>query len=280
MKNHVTTVVVAVSMAVASMSLSAKACAGEVLDRVLAAQTLTVAVGSDWGALSHLNDQHELDGDDVEVAKGIADYLGVKIKFVTPGWDIIEAGQWGGRWDMAMGQMTPTNDRAKKFAFPAMYFYEGEVAVVHKDSKATKPSDLEGKIVGVRAGTLGDLYANHKLTPAWIGAKPIQYQFTAGQVKAYPSANSLTLDDLRLGDGVRLDGVITEGTTAAAAVKSGYPLKVIGDPLFYAPGAVTIERGDKEFNDKVAAAVKKMKDDGTLAKLSVKWFGGDFSVDK
>ncbi|TIW10769.1 MAG: transporter substrate-binding domain-containing protein, partial [Mesorhizobium sp.] len=184
---------------------------------------------------------------DVDVAKGIADFLGVKIKFVTPGWDIIEAGQWQGRWDMAMGQMTPTTERAKKFDFPAMYFYDAEVAVVHKDSKATKPSDLDGKTIGVRSGTLGEMYANHQLSPDWIGAKPIQYQFTPGQVKTYPSANSLTLDDLRLGDGVRLDGVVSEGTTAAEAIKAGYPLRVLGEPLFYAPGAVTIERGDQEF---------------------------------
>ena len=84
--------VAAALLAVASEVSSGQANAGEVLDRVLAAKALTVAVGTDWGAISHLNEKHELVGYDVDIAKGIAKFLGVEVKFVTPGWDIITAG--------------------------------------------------------------------------------------------------------------------------------------------------------------------------------------------
>lgn len=53
---------------------------------------------------------------------------------MTPGWDVIAAGGWNGRWDIAMGQMTPLKVGADKFAFPAVYFYGRVVAVVHEDS--------------------------------------------------------------------------------------------------------------------------------------------------
>lgn len=272
-------VATAASLAVATLVSSVQANAGTVLDNVLKSKTLTVAVGTDWGAMSHLDEKHELVGYDVDVAKGIAKSLGVDAKFVTPGWDIIIGGKWQGRWDMAMGGITPTTAREAVFDFPAFYYYEDDVVVVHKDSKATKLADLDGKTVGTLSPSILEDYANHKFKPEWKGAKPINYQFKPGAVKGYTSSN-VSYDDLRLGDGVRLDGVITNKLSVNNAIKAGYPIKVLGDPLFSSPGAITVGKGDKEFNDKIAASVKEMKDDGTLSKLSVKWFGEDIITGK
>ncbi|WP_192178222.1 transporter substrate-binding domain-containing protein [Mesorhizobium amorphae] len=276
MKKLFTTIAVAASLAVA---FTAKANAGAILDHVLATKTLTAAVGTDWGKASFLNDKHELDGCDVEIAKAIAKYLGVEAKFVTPAWDLITAGKWEGRWDMAMGQMTPTKARAEKLSFPGIYYYSRAVAVVHKNSKATKLSDLDGKVVGVVASTTQELYANQDLRPDWIGAQPIQYQFKPGHVKLY-QGSSLILQDLRLGDGVRLDAILFDEYSALSAIKSGYPLKVLDEILYSEAGSISTLHGDKEFDGKIAAAIKSMKDDGTLSKLSIKWYGVDYTVEK
>ncbi|MES0158122.1 transporter substrate-binding domain-containing protein [Mesorhizobium sp. M0018] len=278
MNRLITMIAAAASLAVASGGSPSRANAGEVLDRVLATKSLTVAVGPDWGALSHLNDKHELDGSDIDLAKAIAKSLGVEVKFVTTNWDMIAAGKWQGRWDMGMGQMTPTKERAKIFEF-VIYSYIPEVAIVHKDSKATKLSDLDGKVIGVGSGDVAESYAKHNFTPGWVNAKPVKYQFTPGELKTY-QADSLLYDDLRLGDGVRLDAVLNSDNSARNAIKAGYPIKILDEPLFSGPAAISILHGDKEFLDKVAAAVKTMRDDGTLAKQSVKWFGADYSVDK
>ncbi|MER9408212.1 transporter substrate-binding domain-containing protein [Mesorhizobium caraganae] len=269
--------IAAASIAITSVAFCTSAYAGEVLQRVLDTKTLKVAVGTDWGTISSLNTNHELEGYDIDVANGIAKYLGVKAEFVTPGWDLIVAGQWVGRWDIGMGQMTPTTERAEKLDFSENYYYGHEVAVVPTDSKAKESSDLNGGIVGVTTGTLEEQYANQTLTPNWIGAKPIEFKFKAGAVKAYSSAN-VAFDDLRLGDGIRLNAVVTDGESSAKAIKSGYPLRVL-DTLFSAPGAISMMKGDKEFQDKISAAIQTMKDDGTLSKISIKWYGTDNSVE-
>lgn len=263
---------------VASVASSGQANAGEVLDRVIATKTLTVAVGTDWGPISHLDENHELVGFDVEIAKQIAKFLGVEAKFVTPSWDIIAAGRWEGRWDIGMGQMVPDKAGAEKFDFPAVYIYGWAVAVVHKDSKAAKLSDLDGKVIGVAPNSQSESYANQTLTPDWAGAKPIQYHFKPSEVKTYESDN-VAFEDLRLGDGVRLDGVVADNTMARDAIKSGYPLKVLGS-LFSYPGAIATLHGDKEFDDKIAAAIQGMRDDGTLSQLAMKWYGVDRTVEK
>lgn len=92
--------------------------AGEVLDRVLEAKLLKVATDANWAPQSFVNENNEMDGFDVDVGKEIGKRLGVEVEFVTPGWDIITAGNWQGRWDMHVGSMTPTAERAKSSTSP------------------------------------------------------------------------------------------------------------------------------------------------------------------
>ncbi|MGJ7037063.1 polar amino acid transport system substrate-binding protein [Shinella sp. BE166] len=265
---------------VASLSLSlatVPAQAGAVLDRVLAAKTLKVATDANWAPQSFVNDKNEMDGFDIDVAKEIGKHLGVSVEFVTPGWDIITAGKWQGRWDMHVGSMTPTKARAEIFDFPAVYYYTPAAVAVHKDSKAEKLSDLEGKVVGVTATSTFEAYANQDLTLDAAGAPPFTYEFKAGEVKSY--ANSTTaFDDLRLGDGTRLDAVVSTLPSILDAEKAGYPIKQLGKPVFFEPLAVAVEHGDKELSEKIAEAVDAIRADGTLSKLSVKWYGVDYTV--
>ena len=268
---------VAASLAVTMGAMPANA--GTVLDRVMAAKTLKVATDANWAPQSFMNDKNELDGFDVDVAKNVGRRLGVNVEFVTPGWDIITAGKWAGRWDVDVGSMTPSKERAKIFDFPAVYYYTPAVVAVHKDSKATKVSDLDGKVVGTTATSTFEAYAKQDLTLDAAGAPPFKYEFKPKEVRSY--ANSTTaFDDLRLGDGTRLDAVVSSLPSVHDAIKAGYPIKQLGEPVFYEPLAIAIEHGDKEFNEKIADAIKDMKADGTLSKLSVKWYGIDYTVVK
>lgn len=275
MKRPLTITAFAAALAVSLATVPAQA--GEVLDRVLAAKNLKVATDASWAPQSFMNDKNEMDGFDVDIAKEIGKHLGVSVEFVTPGWDIITAGNWQGRWDMHVGSMTPTKKRAEIFDFPAVYYYTPAAVAVHKDSKAEKLADLNGKVIGATATSTFDAYANHDLTLDAAGAPSFTYEFKAGEVKSY--ANSTTaFDDLRLGDGARLDAVVSSLPSILDAEKAGYPIKQLGKPVFFEPLAVAIEHGDKELGEKIAEAVEAMKADGTLSKLSVKWYGVDYTV--
>jgi polar amino acid transport system substrate-binding protein len=108
------------------------------------------------------------------------------------------------------------------------------------------------------------------------GAPPFEYQIADPNVRTYDT-DLLALDDLRLGDGVRLDGAISALPTILDAIDNGYPLKVVGDPLFLEPLSVAIDKGDPEFAAKLADIVEAMHDDGTLSELSLKWYGADLT---
>ncbi|MCF6322085.1 MAG: transporter substrate-binding domain-containing protein, partial [Rhizobiaceae bacterium] len=248
----------------------ATAQAGPVLEKVMKAGEITVATDANWAPQSFINDKNELDGFDVDVAKGIAERMGVKIKFVTPAWDIITAGNWVGRWDMHVGSMTPTKKRGEIFTFPGIYYYTPAAVAVHNDSKATSMKDLDGKVVAATTTSTYELYLKKDLTIDAEGVPAFEYQINPGTLRSLDNVNT-ALDDLRLGDGVRLDAVVGSLPSFMEAKKNGYPIKILGDPVFYEPLSVAIENGDDELAKKISEAVEAMKADGTLSKLSVKW---------
>ncbi len=249
--------------------------AGEALDRVMAAGTLKVATDANWAPQSFINDDNKMDGFDVDVAREIAKRLGVEVEFVTPSWDIITAGKWNGRWDLSVGSMTPTLSRAKVLAFPGVYYFTPASIAVHKDSPFQTIADLNGKAVGAGTATTFELYLQHDLQIDAEGVPPFEYQLTV-ENKSYKDSTA-AMDDLRLGDGVRLNGMIGSLPAILSAIEANYPLRVLGDPVFYEPLALAIDRGDAEFNDKLAGMLAEMKADGTLSALSEKWYGIDYS---
>jgi polar amino acid transport system substrate-binding protein len=261
----------------AALALSTSmAFAGEALDRVMSAGVLKVATDANWAPQSFLNDDNKMDGFDVDVAKEVAKRLGVEVEFVTPTWDIITAGNWQGRWDLSVGSMTPTKSRAEVLSFPGVYYYTPASVAVHKDSPYKEISELSGKAVGGSTASTFELYLQHDLTIDAEGVPTFEYQITPGEIKSYKDGTA-AMDDLRLGDGVRIHGMVGSLPAILSGIESNYPLRVLGDPVFYEPLALAIDRGDAEFNDKLAGIVGDMKSDGTLSALSVKWYGIDYS---
>ena len=253
--------------------------AGAVLDSIMAKKSIMVATDANWPPQSFINDKNEMDGFDVDVAREIAKRMGVAIEFITPSWDIITAGNWNRRWDMHVGSMTPTKKRAEKLAFPAVYYYTPAAVGVHKSSKISTVAGLSGKKVGTGTGTTFELYLQGDLSIDAAGAPAFKYQISNPTIKSYETS-TIALDDLRLGDGVRLDGVVSSLPVFLEAIENGYPIKVVGQPIFYEPLSVTIDLGDHELNSKLEKIITAMRKDGTLSKISVKWYGVDYATTK
>ena len=260
-----------------AMLLGGTAWAGEVLDRVTSSGVLKVSTDPAYPPQSFQKEDGTYDGFDIEVAKEIAKRLNAEVEWVTPAWEIITAGRWGGRWDISVGSMTPTAKRAEVLDFPAVYYYTPASFYVHQDSSVQSVDELNGKQIGVCGGCTYENYLNKDLVIDAEGAPPFEYLVTAGEVRTYETDTNV-FDELRLGDGVRLDAGLTALPTVQEAIESGYPLRVVGDPVFFEPLSVAIDKGDPEFAAKLNEIVEAMRADGTLSALSVKWYGVDIST--
>jgi polar amino acid transport system substrate-binding protein len=220
----------------------------------------------------------ELEGFDIDVAAGIAKGLGVEACFVTPDWTLITAGNWAGRWDISVGSMTITPERAKALFFAQPYNTTPAALFVNKNNKTyTQASDLSGKKIGVCGGCTYENYLNGSLV---IPGETINFVIKNATTKSYDT-DSTALEDLSLGDGARLDAVLTAQPTGQEAIKNGKPLKQLGDPLYFEYLAPAVDRNSAldatSFISKVSEIVAGLHKDGTLLQLSQKYYGADLT---
>lgn len=248
-----------------------------VLEDVKAKGVLVVSTDANYAPQSFLNEKGELDGFDIDVAKEVAKRLGVGVEFVTPDWDLIVSGKWGGRWDVSIGSMTITKERSAVVDFSIPYYYTPAQFAIHNKNKGIKTIDgLVGKTVGVGAGTTYDSYLDPGQSLTIGGGEKI-VRVTGINGKPY-STDMEAVQDLALGDGVRLDGVLTSGFVVQEAMKKGVPITPLGNPVYYEPLAAASDKarpGSSQFVQKISEVFESMHKDGTLTRLSEKWYGFD-----
>ena len=171
--------------AVAAILMGPAAFAGETLDRVDSSKVLKVATNAGWPPQSYLDDSNQLVGFDIDVANEIAKRLGVVAEFDTPEWGVMTGGRWGGRWDVAVGSITPTKPRSEVLDFAGIYYFTPYVFAVNSDSTVADPKELNGKKIGVETGTTSEEYINRNLIIDAPGVAPVEYWLEPGEVKTY-----------------------------------------------------------------------------------------------
>ncbi len=221
----------------------------------------------------------ELSGFDIDVSKEIAKRLGVEVCFVTPAWDLITAGSWADRWDISVGSMTVTPERMVNLYFSQPYYTTPAAFFVHADNTTfTQPSDLSGKKVGACSGCTYDFFLAGTLQ---IPGETMNYVVQDVQFTGYDTDTS-ALQDLALGDGVRLDGVLTAQPTGAGVISDGLPLKQLGDPVYFEYLSAALDKKSSKdsipLGQEVSKILQEMHADGTLLKLSQQYYGLDLTT--
>jgi polar amino acid transport system substrate-binding protein len=260
--------VAVLSIALFSISMSAKA--GDVYDYILLDNEILVATDANWAPFSYIDDDGVMQGFDVDVAREIAKRMGVEVRFITPAWDVITAGNWNMRWDLSVGSMTPTASRSEVLNFPATYYYTPASFAVHEDSTLTVPQ-LSGKTICTTAASTWEMYLQGDLD--MLNAPAFTYDVTPGTITSLVDG-AACLDDVRLGAGVRNDGMMDSLPMILAAIDAGYPIKVLGDPGFYEPLSLATDKGndDPELDAELARIITQMQKDYTLSLLSIQHF--------
>ena len=225
---------------------------------------------------------NEWKGFDVDVANEVANRLyGGPADINHQDWDTVTAGSWSNRWDINVGSMTDTVPREKLFYFtPSYYYTPAGIAVNSTNTSITGPADLSGKKVCVGSSTTYEDYLSQKLVLG-ATAPPFEFQVDNPTIVTF-NTDTDALDQLALGDGVRCDAAITATPTIQDYVNSVGGIKGVGDPLYYEPLSIAMDKKDPVPNAELVAAVSKIVDDmhadGFLTALSEKWYGTDLTT--
>jgi polar amino acid transport system substrate-binding protein len=243
------------------------------------AGVLRVSTDPAYPPQSSVTKSGEYEGFDIDVATEIAERLGVEIEWETPSWDVITAGNWAGRWDVSVGSMTVTPERAEVLEFTPAYYFTPAAVAVHEDNTSITDTEsgLDGATIGVCGGCTYESYLEKSLE---IPGYEMDFIIDDADVKAYDTDSS-AIADLELGDGTRLDAVMSALPTLQGAIDKGKPIKLVGEPVFYEPLAVAIDKNAPEdpvpLAEEIGRIIEEMHADGTLSELSMKWYKTDLT---
>ncbi|MBA3429897.1 MAG: transporter substrate-binding domain-containing protein [Actinobacteria bacterium] len=216
------------------------------------------------------------EGFDIDVTAEIAKRLGVDVEYKTPSFDGITAGGWSGRWDISVGSITITPERKQVLLFTSPYYYTPASVAVHADNTDIQDTanDLDGKKIGVCEACSYESFLKKNLE---IPGETFDFVIDDAQIQSY-NTDSTAIQDLALGDGTRLDAVISALPTLEGAIENQSPIKIVGDPLYYEPLGVAVDKESPEdpqaFYEEVSKIIEEMHSDGTLSELSKKWYEG------
>ncbi len=250
------------AMAVALMAgVSIKTFAADNLfNQIKERGTLRVGLEGTYPPFSFQGDDGKLTGFEVEFAQDLAKHLGVKAELKPTKWDGMLASLDAKRVDVVINQVTISDERKKKYDFSTPYTVSGIQALVKKGNEAsvTKPDDLKGKKVGVGLGTNYEQWLRENVQGVDVRTyddDPTKYQ------------------DLRVG---RINVILVDRLAALDLVKKTHDtLAVAGAPFSRLDSGVALRKGNPELLAAIDKAIAEMKQDGSLEKISQKWFGAD-----
>jgi polar amino acid transport system substrate-binding protein len=249
----------------------------DLLSEVRKRGKLIISTDANYQPFSYKMSDGAWRGFDIDVGREIARRLGAQPEFLDINFDITTGGNWNGRWDLNIDSMTVTHDRQRVLYFTEPYYYNPAAFVVHKSSSLKSIDGLAGKRVGVGTATTYQAYLEGHLT---LTGENILVPAPPARAVPYDT-DQLALRDLALGDGVRLDAVLTSWPFAEFQIKSGQPFRELGQAVFYEEAAIAIDKNSpldpKSFYQAVEQTVEGMHKDGTLSKLSKQDLGADFT---
>lgn len=220
---------------------------------------LIVAMEGTWAPWTYHDESNELVGYDVEVAKAIAEKLGVGVSFVEGEFDGLLAGVDAGRYDMVVNGVTVDEERSEKYDFSVPYAYNRTAVIVAGESDIEKMEDLEGKQT---ANTISSIYA---------------------KVAEKYGASVTPVDDLNQTFELLLSGRI-DATLNDEVAYYDYMKQHPEADLHIAcldsevtQAAIPMPKGETALVEAVNQALGELAEEGKLTELSLKYFGTDIS---
>lgn len=239
--------------------------ADESYDKVIEAGKLILGLDATFKPMGYTDENDNIVGFDIDLATEVCNRLGVKLETYGVNWDTKEIDLDAGTIDCIWNGLSVSPARKEQMLMSDPYMKNEMIFTVNADSELKTLDDLKGKTIAVQNGsTAQEILAGSEL------AADITVNELATNVEA--------LNQLEMGmcDAVFLDSVVAkyEINTSKKA------FTIMEEGLEEEEYAIGFRKGDQALCDKVEEVLSEMKADGTVEKLSTKWFGSDITTIK
>ena len=230
------------------------------LDEIKERGYIVVGTEGTWSPYTYHTEEDELIGFEVEVAKYIADYMGVEIRFLETEWSSIFAALDAGQIDIVANSVSYNEERAQKYDFSEPYNYtQYAILTLADNDEINSLEDVAGKVssndptstIGMFAEKNGVIFdevsdAGQAINEVKIGRAEVTFSTTVGfadYFKQHPEDQEL------------------------------FKTIVVSDPE---PNAyIPALKGNEALIAVINEALDQARADGTLSELAIKYFDVD-----
>ncbi len=208
-------------------------------------------------------DTGDLTGYDVDVVKAVAKEAGWQLRFATSPFDAIFGSLDSGRIDVVANQITINPEREARYRFSEPYTYSrGVIVTAADDDSITTLADLKGRT------TAQSETSNWSQVAKDAGAKVenVEQFSQAATLLAQGRVDAIVNDNIAV-----LDYLETSGSDEVKI--AGYAGEDVGEQ------ALTFREDGARLQREADRALEQLRADGTLERLSEKYFGTDVSAE-
>lgn len=218
-----------------------------------AEETLTMGTNASFPPYEFPSSDGSIIGIDAEIAQAVAEKLGKKLEIKDMEFDSLLTAVESGAIDFALAGMTVTEERLLSVNFSDTYAKGVQVVIVKDASDIASIDDLDGKTIGVQAGTTGDIYCTGD-----YGQENVK-QYTNGATAIAALVND------------QVDCVVIDNEPAKNYIKANEGLKILDTAYTEEDYAAAISKENTKLLDDFNKALSELKADGTLDKIIKKY---------
>lgn len=197
----------------------------------------------------------EVVGVDMDIAKAIADELGMELEIKNMDFDGALLAVQNGKVDFVAAGVSVDPERDEVMDFSHEYVNSTEVVVVNKanptvsaSSEGLSGADLDGKIVAVQQGNIADI---------WVSSED---NCVPKEIKRYTKF-AQAAEDLKNG---KVDCIVMDELPAKDLVAANEELIILEGTLFEDKYAIAVDEGNQELLDKINKVIDKLIEDGKI----------------
>lgn len=236
-------------VAALAMAVSMTACTNNAGDEEK--KVLTMATNAEFPPFEYLEGE-EIVGADVDMAKALAEELGMELEITNIDFDAALTGAATGKYDVAIAGVTATEDRKENMNFSDDYYKASQAIIVMADSEIKAAADLEGKTISCQEGTTGEQYL-------------LDNGYSVQSYKTGAEATSALVAG-------KVDAVVIDNAVAVAlSAKQEGKTVVLEEALTEEAYAIALKKGNDELTQKINGALKTLKENGKLAEIFTKY---------
>ena len=237
---------------------------GDHLARIMEKGAIEIASEGAWRPWTYHDENDDLVGFDVEIARAIAQKLGVEANFTDVDWDGIFAGIDVGRYDITCNGVEVTEERAEKYDFSIPYAYLRTALVVRGDNEDIKAfEDLAGK------KTVNSIASTYMILAESYGAT----------VNGVDTLDETIIEVLYGRADATLNAELSFYDYLAEHPDANIKIVALTDEATQVAIPVTKGEDSASLLAAINAAIEELREEGELARISEKYFGSDITTD-